>query len=190
MKKIELVLRELLYLTIEKKTRKTTQAYLASAVKSSLSTVNLAISRLRKMGAVEVKNRSLIITNPRKILLYWASIRNLEKDILERIRIELPITDIEKNMPQDVIFGGYSAYKFKYNDQPADYSEVYIYSNNPSEVLKRFKIIKGIPNLFILKKEFQEMTAAHIFVDLWNLREWYTKEFLKSMEERLYGILE
>jgi len=33
-------------------------------------------------------------------------------------------------------------------------------------------------------------TIAQIFVDLWNLKEWYAKDFLKAMEAKLNGILE
>lgn len=189
MKKIELILKEILHEAVEKNNRKTSQSYLAKAVPASLSTVNLTIKHLRKMGAVEVKKRNLIIVNPKKVLMYWASIRNLEKDILIKIRVELSIADLEKNMPPDVIYGAYSAYKFLYHDQPADYSEIYIYSNQPEEIIKRFEVKKGPPNLFVLKKDFNKMTIAHIFVDLWNLKEWYAKDFLKSMEERLDGIL-
>ena len=189
MKRIELVLKEILYQAVEKNNRKTSQSYLAKATSTSLSTVNLAIKHLKKMGSVEVKRRSLIIINPKKILLYWASIRNLEKDIIKKIRVESSVVDIEKNMPPEVIFGAYSAYKFFYHDQPADYSEVYIYSDNPEDILKRFSVKQGPPNLFILKKDFDKMTVAHIFVDLWNLKEWYAKDFLKSMENKLYGIL-
>jgi len=189
MKKIESVLRELLYLALEQNTRKTTQAALATKLHISLSTVNLAIRHLRKMNAVQVKKRSLIIINPKKILFYWASIRNIEKDILVKTRIESNVSDIEKSMPSEVVFGAYSAYKFRFHDQPADYSEVYVYASNKEEVLKRFKQKRGPPNLIILKKEDAKMTLGHLFVDLWNIREWYAKDFLKALEEKLNGIL-
>ncbi len=189
MKKIERVLRELLYLAFEEKTRKTTQAHLASRLQVSLSTVNLAISHLRKMNAVQIAKRSLVIINPKKILFYWASIRTLEKDILIKTRVEGNVSDIEKSMPSDVVFGAYSAYKLQFSDQPADYSEVYVYASNPKEVLKRFIQRQGPPNLIVLKKECPNMTLAHLFVDLWNMREWYAKEFLRSLEEKLDGVL-
>ena len=189
MKKVERVFRELLYLALEQKTRKTTQAELAAKLNISLSTVNLAISHLRKMNAVQVKNRSLNIINPKKILFYWASIRNIEKDILAKTRVEGNVSDIEKSMPSDVIFGAYSAYKFHFHDQPADYSEVYVYASDKDEILKRFTQKQGPPNLIILKKEYSTMTLGHLFVDLWNLKEWYAKDFLKALEEKLNGLL-
>ena len=75
---------------------------------------------------------------------------------------------------------------------PADYSEVYIYSDedNLKQIKKRFPETKNQPNLFILKKEFDKMSQSLLFVDLWNLKQWYAKDFLKAMEEKLHGILE
>jgi len=59
MKKTEWVLRELLYQALEKKNRVVTQAGLAKALRVSLSTVNVVITLLNSMGAVEVTPRNL-----------------------------------------------------------------------------------------------------------------------------------
>ena len=190
MKKIELVFRTILEELIEKKNKKLTQADIARTLSISLSTVNVAINHLKKMGAVRVKKRSFEIVNGKKILLYWASIRDISKDIMYKTRIDGSVVFIEKNMPNDVVYGAYSGYKFLFNDMPADYSEVYVYSEDLDEIKKRFKECKNEPNLFILKKDFDKMTLAHLFVDLWNLKEWYAKDFLKAMEEKIHGLLE
>ena len=194
MKKAELVYREMLYQAIEKKNRVLTQAGLARGLNISLSIVNSAVKALEKMGAVAISPRNLKVTDIKKILYYWASIRNLQKDIIYATRVEKPITEIEKSMPDNAIFAAYTAYKFKFNDVPADYSEIYVYGD---ESLKgRFPPNKGVSNLFVLKKDNmiekygKTTTAANTFVDIWNLKEWYAKEFLKAMEERLNGILE
>ena len=189
MKKNELVYRYLLELALEKKTRKTTQAGIAKELGISISTVNNAINPLRKMGAVHIKLRSLEITNPKKIIYYWASIRNLEKDIIYKTRVNASVSEIEKNMPADVVYGSYSAYKFLFNDVPADYSEIYVYSSDLTEIKKRFRENKNTPNLFVLKKDITNMTIANIFVDLWNLKEWYAKDFLLALEAKIDGIL-
>ena len=190
MKKIELVFREILEGLIEERKKTFTQADIARALKISLSTVNLAINYLRKMGAVRVKQRSFEVVNGKKILLYWASIRNLSKDMVYKTRVDMDVVDIEKNMPNDVIYGAYSGYKFLFHDVPADYSEIYVYSDNLEEIKKRFRENKNEPNLFVLKKQFDKITMAQLFVDLWNLKEWYAKDFLKAIEEKVYGILE
>lgn len=196
MKKSELVYRELLRGFIEGKKAVFTQLGLANALGISLSTVNNALQPLREMGAVNVKRRSFEVVNAKKILYYWASVRNLERDIIYKTRAEIKgaVAEIEKQMPPGVVFAAYAAYKFRFKDVPADYSEVYVYCSDAGlkEVVKRFPQSKNPnPNVFVLKKEFtdKEMPIAQIFVDLWNMREWYAREFLKALEGKLNGIL-
>lgn len=188
MKKSELVYAHMLESVLERK-RSLTQADIARALGISLSTVNNALKPLRRMGAVAVRLRSLAVTNPKKVLYFWASIRNIEKDIIYRTRVEDTVSGIEKRMPPDVLYAAYTAYKLRFKDVPADYSEVYVYSNNLPEIKRRFKENSNRPNLFVLRKDVSRMTLANIFVDLWNLKEWYAKEFLSAMEEKINGIL-
>lgn len=189
MKKSELVYAHILETVLEKKGRSITQAEIARALGLSLSTVNNALKPLRRMGAVTVKPRGLAATNPKKVLYYWASVRNIQKDIIYQTRVDDSVSGIEKRMPPDVLYAAYSAYKFTFRDVPADYSEVYVYSNDVPEIKKRFKENASRPNLFVLRKDVTRMTLANIFVDLWNLREWYAKDFLSSMEEKIDGLL-
>ena len=189
MKKIELVYREILYQAMEKRNRKLTQAGLAKSLHISLSTVNHAMKPLKSMGAVRIRLRNFEVVDIRKILFYWASIRNLEKDIIYKTRAEGSASDMEKRMPGGIAFGAYSAYKFMFKNMPADYSEVYVYANDLEEIKKRFPENKNVPNLFVLKWEADKMTIANIFVDLWNLKEWYAKEFLKELEGRISKVV-
>lgn len=195
MLKIELVYQDILFNALEKKARTLTQAEIARKLSISLSTVNHALKPLKRMNAIEIKTRNFIVIDPKKILYHWASIRNLEKDIIYKTRVEKPVTQIEKEMPAKTIYSAYSAYKFRYKDVPADYSEVYIYAD-AEEIKKRFPYNKNTPNLFVLKKhnqldQYGELTTiALTFVDLWNLHAWYAKEFLKALEVKLSGILE
>ena len=41
----------------------------------------------------------------------------------------------------------------------------------------------------VLKKYFDKVTKTQIFVDLWNLKEWYAKDYLNALERRLDAIL-
>lgn len=194
MKSSELVYREILYQAMEKKNRVLSQAQIARALSCSLSIVNRAVKNLERMGAVEITTRNLHVLDIRKILLHWASVRNLQKDIVYSTRVEKPAAEIEKLMPDDILFGAYSAYKLVFDDVPADYSEVYVYGEE--SLKKRFSPVRGPPNLFVLKKDRllekygKKTTLANTFVDLWNLREWYAKEFVKSFEVELGRILE
>lgn len=192
MKRIEEVYREMLFQCMEKKNKTMTQSYLANTLQISLSVVNLALSPLKQMNSIEIKRRSFDVIDPKKLLYYWASVRNLEKDIIYQTMVDKPVAKIESEMPADAIYAAYSAYKFKFKDVPADYSEVYVYSDDTKEIEKRFPKNNKTPNLFVLKKDknMKYSTLALIFVDLWNLREWYAKDFLKAMEAKLNGILE
>ena len=193
MKKIEFVYREILYQSLEKKNNKLTQLAVASKLNISLSTVNHALKPLRAMGAVDVKLKNFIVVDSKKILYYWASLRNITKDIIYSTRVDKPIQKIESEMPADVVYGAFTAYKFKFKDVPADYSEAYVYGSDEmtDDIKKRFPESKNVPNLFVLKKdELMEnygktTTLAQTFVDLWNLKEWYAKEFLIALENKI-----
>lgn len=193
MKVIEQVYRELLYQAIEKKRLALTQLELSSSLKTSISVVNYALRPLERMGAVSLMRRGLRVVDVEKALYYWASVRNPQKDVAYAARVELPVTKIEKSMPQDVVFAAYSAYKFAFNDVPADYSEVYVYSSDVEEVKRRFPPSGTAPNLFVLKADRnlyrygRTTTAGHTFADLWNLKEWYAKDFLKALEAKIRG---
>lgn len=194
MKKIEFVYREILFQVLEKDIRGLTQSYLSKELDMSLSMVNHSLIPLRKMNSIIVKKRGFDVVDAKKILYYWASIRNFEKDILYKTRVDMPVYKIENSMPDNVVYGAYSAYKFRFKDVPADYSEVYVYGD--IDLNKRFPKNEKTANLFVLKKdEFmnkygKNTTIAQMFVDLWNLKEWYAKEFLIAMEGKINGILE
>lgn len=194
MKQTELVYREVLYRAIEKGEKSLTQSELSKKLNLSLSIVNSAIRNLARMGAIKINQRNFNILNIKKILYLWASVRNTEKDIIFSIRIEAPIREIERIMP-DVIFTSYTAYKLNFKDVPADYSEVYVYADKLQletikKRLKNFKTSEKNPNLFILKKDsalssYDKLPLSQLFVDLWNLKEWYAKDFLNSLEKKI-----
>lgn len=198
MNKTEQVYREILYCVLEKKKFAMTQLELSKRLNISISTVSHSLKALKKMGAINIHPMNFEIVNPKKILYYWAGIRNIQKDIIFEARIDRNAAEIEKLMPQDIIYAAYSAYKFKFRDIPADYSEVYVYSDEKTlnELKKRLDIKKtsaNISNLFVLKKDenmdkYPRMTIANIFVDLWNIKEWYARDFLKAIEKEINKI--
>ena len=194
MKKIEYIYRELLYQAGEQQNNIFTQLALAQMFHLSLSTVHQALQPLRLMGAIKVLPRSFHIIDRSKILYHWASVRKVEKDIIYRTRIEKPVRSIESEMPSVVIFGAYSSYKSHYHDVLADYSEVYVYADlQDKEIRRRFPEHAGPPNLLVLRKDpFLERygkitTKAQTFVDMWNLREWYAKEFVEAILKKEGG---
>ena len=196
MKRIEEVYREILYRTMEKNEFVLTQSEISKKLNISLSIVNSAVKRLNSMGAIRIRQRSFNVLDVKKILYLWTSIRNLGKDIIFQARIDAPVREIERILP-NVFYTSYSAYKFRFKDVPADYSEVYVYADEKElEAIKKrisdFKVYEnsGNPNFFVLKKDqslnlYEEIPLAQIFVDLWNLKEWYAKDFIIAFENNL-----
>lgn len=197
MLKVEQVFRELLFLA-EKGQRTFTQKELSVQLGISLTNVNHALKPLKKMHAIKINPRNFELINPKKVLLHWASARNIEKDIKLSLFAGESVLEIEKSMPNNTYFTAFSAFKFRFKNAPADYSSVYVYSENFEEIKKRFpeKKTSNPPNLFVLsadqnmKRYGQIATNANIFVDLWNLPQWFAKDFLNALEEKMHGLLE
>lgn len=169
-----------------------TQKEIAERLGISLSTVNNALEPLARIGAIEKRNFGLRLIDKEKALAYWAGARNLEKDIVYKTRAEMPITEIERLMPSGVAFTAFTAFRLKFKEVPADYSEVYVYANDDelAELKKRFPQKEGPANLIVLSK-LESFSGEKIvsnellFVDLWNLKEWYAKEFLKALKQKM-----
>ncbi|MBI4066109.1 hypothetical protein HY411_00170, partial [Candidatus Gottesmanbacteria bacterium] len=84
----------------------------------------------------------------------------------------------------------------RYGEPPADYDKVYCYTSDPRLVAKRFagETTKGSPNLFLLKPDtflssYPTLPLAQLFVDLWNLSDWYAKDFVRVVKEAIDGLL-
>ncbi|MBU4331590.1 hypothetical protein KKD19_07070 [Patescibacteria group bacterium] len=193
MTKKEILWREILHQAIDNKKIEFTQKDLSEKFRISLSTVFNALKVPRQSGAVKVTGRNFLIQDKEKFLYFWATQRNLTKEIIYSTNVAKNPNEIEGLMPQAIIFGAYSAYAKKYRESPADYDKVYIYAD-PSqlaEVKKRFPQEKGQKNLFVLKadaclKDFGENTPdVQTFADLWNLSDWYAKDFLKCLKEKM-----
>jgi hypothetical protein len=170
-----------------------TQLGLSKKFGFSLSTISNALSPLERIGAIEKHTRSFALVDMKKALIYFASERNLKKDILYTTRKDMPIQKIEGSMPAGVFFTAFSAYRMKYNDAPADYGEVYLYADKETldEIKERFPQNKGPPNIIVLEKDgFMKQgnfaPIPQVFVDLWNIREWYAKDYFNSLSKRLF----
>jgi len=194
--KKEWIYREILYGALEKNIRDYKQIELGKVCNISLSTVNYALKPLERMGAIEKKRFGFMILDPKKILFYWASIRNLGKETVYKTHLDRPVETIESEVPANSIFTAYSAFKFKFKKIPSEYSEVVVYGKR-DDFERRFgrEAQAFEPNLIVLDldehlKKFRMAPSAQIYVDLWNLGSWYAKDFLSKMEETISGVLE
>lgn len=194
------VLRTIACDSIAGKTR-FTQSELAGRLGLSLSLINGVVKKLENISAVNINRRSFDVISLNRLLMFWATHRNLKRDIVYSARADLAVRDIERGLPDEVAFTGYTAYKFLYDETPSDYSEVYVYSTDRAleEIRGRFpNSTSKIPNLIVLKcdeyiqTEIQQhllekssVCKAQLFVDLWNMNEWYSKEFVQMLTSRL-----
>ena len=194
MTKKEIIWREILFSALKKDKINFTQKELAGKYGFSLSTGFNALKIPRSSGIIQTGGRGFNVLDSEKFLYLWATLRTMEKDILYKTRIERPVRQIEGEMPPGVIFGAFSAYVKKYKDAPADYDKVYIYAQKSqlAEIKRRFPAQKGRENLIVLLADprLKAFSAGitpdcQTFVDLWNISEWFAKDFLDALKQKL-----
>ena len=193
MKKKEWVFLAIALGHVEGKER-TTQLELSKTLGLSLSTVNKAVKELGAIGALSLRQRSFRVVDLEKLMVYWATQRNIKNDISYATFASMKPDEIEANLPGSVVFTAYSGYRISFDDAPADYSKVYVYAHK-EEVAKRFPKKKGPANLFVLKMPgvFDTLNIKQVaplpllFADIWGLEDWYAKEFVKAIGQRLFG---
>lgn len=180
--------------------RSFTQLMLSRKLNLSLSLVNGAVRALSEISSVRVAQRGFEVISLNRLLLYWATHRRLSRDIIFTTRVDLPVRDLERSMPDEIAFTGYTAYRFLYDEAPADYSEVYVYATAEgiSEIRRRFEANGKVPNLTVMKADpnmedairnhrlnKSSVCPAQLFVDLWNMKEWYARDYTDSLSRRL-----
>lgn len=195
MKKIEIIWREIL--EESKKSAFFEQKKLAYKYGISTSTVFAALYPLRNIGAVAVTGRNFRVVNIEKILMFWATHRNLKRDITYQTFVDLPVLEIEGLVDNQTIFGAYSTARILLKDSPSEYDKVYVYHPEPDNLMERFpKSDNKNPNFFVIKPDpnlanYGKTTpVSQTFVDLWNLSDWYADEFIKALREKYYGFLQ
>lgn len=200
MKKIETTWHYLLNSALTERKFKHTQQELAVQFGYSLSTINHALKGPTQIGAVRKASKFFVLEDFQKLLYFWASLRNLGKDIIYKTYVDESVNQIEGEVPPQAVYAAYSAGRKILGLAPADYSKVYVClkENDLGEIKRRFPPLgkKGVEsNLFVIKEpEIMNpgdgyTTLPQTFVDLWNLSDWYAKDFTKALEEKIYGIL-
>lgn len=194
MLKIETIWHDLLICALEKRKLRHTQKALSEKYDYSLSTVNLAVKSLARIGGVRVSGKFFVVSDVKKILYFWATHRNFGKDIIYETYIEEPISEIEGMIPYGAIFACYTSAREILKEAPSDYSKVYFYFDEKEleRVKRRFPPNKSADaNLFVLKLHptmlnyGQVSTLSQTYVDIWNLADWYAKDFLRGLEKRM-----
>ena len=185
------------------------QKRLSQDLRVSIGLVNKTVTKLERMGAVSKYGRSYSVMSYKKVLMLWASLRNLQRDLLYSTRVDMPIREIERSLPDGSILSAYTAFNYLFNEAPADYSEVWTYvpEDMLPEIRERFPSNNLPGNLYILKadtlllenskrysKRINIVSLPQLYVDLWNIPSWYSKEYITLLEKKIMeikdGILE
>jgi len=190
MLKIEYIWRELLYKAIEEGNPYFTITELARKFHLSTSVVSHATSPLRDLNIVEIGKIKSKVIDSEKLLFFWATRRSLKKDVIYQTRSPLSVFEREALMPADIVPTAYSACRLYFNLLPSDYEKVYFYGDDLEEIEKRFPKNTREANIFILKKDpflalYKKNPMGQIFADLWNLPDWYAKEFQEALLEKI-----
>lgn len=200
MKKIETIWHHLLWETLEHRIFEFTQQELAREFGYSLSTIHHAVTKVAAIGAVRIGPKSFVVENAKKLLYYWASVRNLEKYLRYSTYYEGPILTAQGELPAGGIYGGYPAARHILGFAPADYDKIYYYCQDVEEFKRRFpENHKYSDNMFVLTMPgIQAYTdrypggttsLAHTFVDIWNMADWFAADFITALEEKIDGLL-
>ncbi len=193
MKKLNWILREILHRVYERNEYFMSQKSLSQACEVSMETVNRLVAKLHRFRSIEKKPRGFRVTGPTKVLTYWASTRNLPRDIVYSAYSPDSASKIERDLPPGTIFTAFSGYRRGFKEAPGPYEEVYAYAD-PDEVRRRFTERETErANLFVLRSdphlrrvsEGGAAPLAQIYADLWQIGGAKADEFLLELEKRL-----
>jgi hypothetical protein len=198
MKKIETIWHHILHTALTEQKYKHTQQELAKIFGYSLSTVHHALQIPAAIGAVRKESKFFVLQDFQKLLIYAASMRSLERDILAHIGSVLSVREIEGLALPGSIYGGYTAARQLLSEPPADYDKVYFYVARSD--LQRFRERFGAEdsrtaNIYALSMPLSlacygaQTTLVQTFIDVWNLRDWYARDFSQALERRIDELL-
>jgi hypothetical protein len=198
MKKIETIWQYLLLRALNDGVFRHTQQELAGRFRISLSTSHHALVTPTAIGAIRKESKFFVLADPVKLLYYWASVRNFRRLIIYQTYVNEHIQTIEGLAVPTSTFACYSAGRMILGETPADYAAVYYYDEkkNLGEIRKRFPPnAHKQANLFILENTGMTELSQHrtslplTFVDIWNLPDWYAKDFTGALEEHIHALL-
>lgn len=175
------------------------QQALAERFQMAPSTVHAALRLPRQIGAVSVGRSGIRILDQRKLLTIWSVYRNLKQDVLARLWIDAPASEIEGDMVAEACFSGPSACKLYFDVVPADYDLVLVYlaARDLPTLARRFEgrslsqrraLQRRPPNLIVLKPDpylGPRISAWQVLADLFQLPNWWATDFSQRLEERV-----
>lgn len=192
MRKLDRVLREILYELYESGRRFFKQKHLARVCDLSLGTINPLVKKLSQVGALDRKPQGFRVVDPERLLTYWSVTRDILEDIIYSTYVSARSRDLEAELLKDGIFTAFSGYRLQFRSTPVSYKEVYLYAD-PDEIRRMYRPRPDLDhNLFVLRSDEHledratEVVAplGQIYADLWQLGT-PGKRFLSELEKEL-----
>jgi hypothetical protein len=193
MKKYSRVLREILHRVQEQNENFMSQKSLAGACKLSMDTVNRIVTKLSEFRAIEKKPFGFRVVEPKKVLIYWATTRNMTADIVYSTYSPDSMEEIEQDMPEGTVFTAFSGFQRRLGRALSGYDEVYVYSDRAEEIERRFPermversnifVLRSDPHLVKLSKD-GAAPISQIYVDLWQVGGSPADRYLLELDQK------
>jgi biotin operon repressor len=176
-RKIDRIMRELLFCYYEHGTRFFNQKKIASTCGLSLGTVNPVINQLEQIGSIERRPLGFRLIDPKRLLTYWAATRDLPKDITYTTFSPKKVSEIEEELRSFGLLTAFSGYRVTLGSVPVDYSQTFVYAN-PDVIRRAFRpTSRKKRNIFVLAPDdhLRKLGKAgvaplvQVYVDLWQL---------------------
>ena len=191
--KFERIYRELLLCSL-RQVSLIHQEDIASKCEVSLGLVNKTVKKLVGAMAVEATREGVRALSPARLLNLWAAEHNLHRDVWQPFRLD-PITEVEKNLPRDVLLTAFSAWFNVSGRKPADYDRVYFYVTNKENFdwwlsFRKAKVRKVHPNVFALcvddehllqSSEKSVVCVPQVYVDIYSINGPEAPPFLRDI---------
>jgi hypothetical protein len=187
----EMVWRHLLVGAFDQGIRRNSLTQLSGDLNLPVSTIHKALERPRAIGAVRGSASGLRVLDPKRLLLLWAALRDLNGDIVYATKVPMAVNEIEGRLPTSAIPTAYTAFvQHEGRNLVADYEQVLVYAG-VSEVKRRFPSRGGEANLLVLEPDpllslyGKVAPRCQVYVDLFNLPTWQAQRFLEAMDRKL-----
>jgi hypothetical protein len=187
----ELVWRHLLVAAFDQGIRRSSLTQLSAELELPVSTIHKALERPRAIGAVRGSASGLRVLDPKRLLLLWAALRDLNGDVVYATKVPMAVNEIEARLPISAIPTAYTAFvQHEGRNLIADYEKVVVYADG-NEVRRRFPPRRGEANLLVLEPDplmsryGKVAPRCQVYADLFNLPDWQAQRFLEALDREL-----
>ena len=188
--KTEIIWRHLLAGTAEGRRRYASVTALAKELNIPVSTTHQALERPVEIGAVTIDSMAgLRVLDPARLLTLYCSHRRLERDIVARALVDVPVEEAERLIAKEpgVILGGFTALVAHTTgvNRIADYNTVLAYGDPavlealPLSSDGSCEVIVARPDPWL--SHYGALTsAAQAYADVFNLPGWQASRFVQE----------